>query len=491
MTQVILALDQGTTNSKVLAVAADGQIVAKGSAKLPIYHPQDGWVEQRPEEIWQSTLSALRSCLASLGGAEILGMGISNQRESVLAWHAETGEALAPCISWQCRRTIQACQDLKAAGHERMVQEKTGLPLDPMFPATKIAWLLGYIADHHPALAKTKIRIGTVDSWLLWNLTAGEVFACDASNAARTQLYNVQEGQWDAALAALFGVDLEVLPAVKSSNAKFGVSKGVAPLPDGVPVHAMLGDSHAALFGHGITEAGVVKATYGTGSSLMTPVDAYVVPQKGVTTTIAWAIDGVPTYALEGNILVSAASLPWVSEVLGLEGDVAALSELAESAEALSGVYFVPAFVGLGAPYWDGKARAIFSGITFNTGREQLARAAFEGLAHQISDVFEAMSAQAPAPLQHLLADGGASANAFLMQLQADQLGVDVVASDVPEASALGAGLLAGMALGIWADAKDVPALAGKRAPVRPQLDAEKRKETRSGWHDAVARARL
>ena len=487
--EFVLAIDQGTTNSKAVFIDRKGNVVAKGSAPVPVYHPQPAWVEQNPVEIWQSVLQALKECTVGAGQHKIAVLGVSSQRESVLAWHATSGEALGPCVSWQCRRTAAECDRLRAAGHEHEVLARTGLPLDPMFAATKVAWLLQNIRQTWPSLAEADVRIGTVDSWLLWKLTGGRYHACDESNAARTQLYNISEGKWDEGLGELFGVPLAVLPRVLPSDANFGQTTGVPGVPDGVQVRSMLGDSHAALFGHGVTAPGTVKATYGTGSSLMTLLEGFVAPEGGVTTTIAWSRGGERTYALEGNILVSGASLPWAAELLGLGGNVAALSKLAQTVTDTGGVYFVPALVGLGAPYWDSDATGLFTGLSFTSGPAELAHAVLEALTFQITDVLDVMRAQAPLPFAHLLADGGASSNPFLMQLQADRANVRVVTNDAAEASARGAAFMAGLAVGFWDSLTDVAAQGQKRV-FDPAMPEASRRQKQQGWHQAVARTR-
>lgn len=484
---VILAIDQGTTNSKAILVDKTGRIVSRGSAPVPIYHPQPGWVEQQPIEIWHSVCDAIAACLTDFGdkniARQIAAVGISNQRESVLAWHAKTGEPLGPCVSWQCKRTAAACDTLRQQGVEEDVQRKTGLPIDPMFAATKAAWLFQHTDTND-------ICLGTVDSWLLWCLTDHKTHACDETNAARTQLLDLASGHWNQDLCDTFGVPMNVLPNVHPSDMCFGVTKNVPNLPDGIPIHAMIGDSHAALFGHGITSTGMVKATYGTGSSLMTPLTTFTPPDQGITTTIAWNVNNTRTYAFEGNILVSASSLPWTADLLGL-ADTAALADLATTVDDTGGVYLVPAFVGLGAPHWDSDTRAILCGMTFNTKPAEVARAAMESIALQVADVFDAMNAQSPQPLTRLLTDGGPTANHWLMQLQADVLGVPVAPSEAPEASARGAAYIAGLGVGMWDTPNNIPELTSKGREFTPQWQARKRTQHRRSWRHALAQARL
>lgn len=479
MITAILAIDQGTTNSKAVLVSTEGEILARGSAPVGISHPQPGWVEQDPLRIWRSVQEAIAECLDAGPAVDILGIAISNQRESVTIWDAETGRPLGPVVSWQCRRSAPVCADLNAAGHSSRVQALTGLPIDPMFPGPKMKWLL----DRAPA--GRPIRLGTIDAWLIHCLTDGATHACDASNAARSQLYDLNRRTWSDELCDLFGVPKAALPEVHDSASDFGATRNVPGLRDGIPIAAAVGDSHAALFGHGAFSPGDGKVTFGTGSSVMTTLPRFIAPEHGITTTIAWSINGKPTYAFEGNILVSASALPWMAEILGLP-DVQALVDLAATA-APGGPGFVPAFVGLGAPYWQADARALFAGITFNTTRAQMARAVTDSMAFQVHDVFKAMSAQSPAPLGRLYADGGPSKNTFLMQCVADTLDHAVIQSDAPEASALGAAYLAGLSLGVWSDLDAVAALPRSRTTLLPLAsDASVRLRV---WQDAIFRS--
>ncbi|MQW86100.1 FGGY family carbohydrate kinase [Sinorhizobium saheli] len=479
MTTAILAIDQGTTNSKAVLVSTTGEILSRGSSPVGIEHPQPGWVEQSPSRIWESVREAIAACLQAGPSVDVLGIAISNQRESVTIWDAATGEPLGPVVSWQCRRSAPACAELVAAGQAPRVQALTGLPIDPMFPGPKMRWLLDRVPAGH------EVRLGTIDAWLIHCFTDGAVHACDASNAARSQLFDLNQQAWSDELCALFGVPKAVLPEVRDSASRFGVTRNMRGLRDGIPISAAIGDSHAALFGHGAFNPGDGKVTFGTGSSIMTTLPRFIAPQQGITTTIAWSIDGQPTYAFEGNILVSAAALPWMVEMLGLP-DVQALVDLAATAEP-GGPGFVPAFVGLGAPYWQYDARALFCGITFNTTRAQMARAVTDSMAFQVHDVFKVMSAQSPTPLGRLYADGGPSKNTFLMQCVADTLNHAVTQCDAPEASALGAAYLAGLSLGIWADLAAISALPRACNPIAPRVsDAIDRLQV---WQDAIYRS--
>lgn len=479
--RVVLAVDEGTTNSKAVLVRGDGAIIASGSAAVPIYHPQSGWVEQDAGEIWAATRSAIRECLTACPDVEIVALGISNQRESILIWDRKTGEPLGPVITWQCRRTAPDCAALRDAGHEPDVIARTGLPIDPLFPATKIGWLLSRAESH------SDICVGTVDSWLIWMFSGGTVHETDRSNAARTQLYNLSEARWDEGLCRLFGVDPGLLPTVRDSSHVFGVTRDCDVLPDGIPIGSAIGDSHAALFSHGAFRPGDGKVTFGTGSSVMTTVAEYVAPPDGITTTIAWSLGGVSTFAFEGNILTSASVFPWTARLLGLQS-VDALLDLAATVDSTDGVSLVPAHAGLGSPHWDSDARGLVSGLSFGSGPAQVARAAAESLALQVADVFAIMAAAA-GQIGRLSVDGGPSRNGFLMQMVADYLDHPVTPCRNSEASALGAAHLAGLAVGVWDDLDDLATLAQHDASIAPRMAADRRRRDLEQWHRAVARA--
>jgi glycerol kinase len=480
--RAILSVDQGTTNSKAILVSETGALLARGSSPVGITYPQPGWVEQDPKRIWASVCEAIAACLETAPhGVNVEAIAISNQRESVTIWDAETGEPLGPVLSWQCRRTADECADLISKGHSERVMALTGLPIDPMFPGAKMRWLL----DRTPK--GRRVRLGTIDSWLIHCFTAGKVHACDASNAARSQVLDLNRQIWSQELCDLFGIDLDALPQVRDSSGDFGRTLNVPGIKDGTPILAAIGDSHAALFGHGAFNPGDGKVTFGTGSSVMTTLPHFIAPERGITTTVAWRLGGRPTFAFEGNILVSAASLPWMVEILGLP-DVAALVDLAATA-APGGPGFVPAFVGLGAPYWDSDSRALFSQINFSTTRAQMARAVTDSIAFQVHDVFAAMGAQSPTGFGRLFVDGGPSQNRFLMQCVADMLEHPVIQRDAPEASALGAAYLAGLALGIWSDLESIAGLNSSGNTIEPAPSS--RNERLATWADAIARSTL
>ncbi|GHA22067.1 glycerol kinase [Devosia pacifica] len=479
--ELILAIDQGTTNTKALLVDAAGQIRHQASVPNLVNYPQPGWAEQSATALFDGVRQVIAKVLDSAGGATIAGIGISNQRESVLVWNAQTGSPIGPVVVWQCRRSAPKCDALRASGHEDLIAAKTGLALDPLFPAAKIAWLLDNIPGAREQAERGDLRAGTVDSWLLWNLTGGTTHATDHSNAARTQLFNTETLSWDEELCALFEVPVAMLPEVKASETRFGVTaEGATALPAGTPVLAMIGDSHAALFGHGARQPGAVKATYGTGTSLMALTPSRLHSRNGISSTIAWSQKDTIQYALEGNISVSGQAAAFIAELLGLE-NAAALTALARTVPDSNGVAFVPALVGLGAPYWRSDARGTVTGMSLGTKPAHMARAALEAIAFQVADVYSAMQADMDSELGELRADGGASRNDLLMQFQADILSRPVAAAAAPEVSALGAAALAFSSLG-----HDLPAVAAAKH-FTPQIKASFAQQHRQRWQIAVA----
>lgn len=475
----VLAIDQGTTNTKALLVSDEGVVLARASCALATSYPQAGWAEQSAMAIWSSVQDVIAQILARTDTA-IECIAIANQRETLVVWDARTSRPICPAIIWQCRRTAAICETLVAAGHDAAVVAATGLAINPLFPASKLAWVLQNVAGAADLAAAGHLRAGTVDAWLLWNLTGGASFATDHSNASRTQLFDTGKRAFSPDLCAIYGVPIACLPSPLPSDSQFGVTAAQASgLPAGVPVLAMMGDSHAALYGHGIRTPGSVKATFGTGSSLMTLTPGRVASGSGLSGTIAWTNHAGTAYALEGNITVSAQAAAFMARLLGI-GGAAALSDLAQTVPDCGGVAFVPALAGLGAPHWDDHARGTIAGMTHATTPAHLARATFDAIAHQVADVFEAMEQDVGHAITELCADGGASANPFLMQLQADILGRRVLRADVPEIGAIG---VAAMAL-------RSPALVGAKTAFEPLLPAEDRKPGRERWAVALAKAR-
>ena len=480
----LLAIDQGTTNTKAALVdPATGQILASSARAVGIEFPAPGWVEQDAEDLWSVTLAAVEGALAQAPDVPCLGIAISNQRESVVVWDRRTGKALGPVLGWQDARTAAWCAELAVARPDApaLVRSRTGLSLDPMFSAPKMRWALD--AARAAGVATADIALGTMDAWLVHRLT-GE-HATDAGNASRTLLLDLERLAWSPELLDLFGIPRATLPEIRGSDEGFGRTLGSGRLPAGIPVVAVLADSHAALYHHGCTAPGVGKATYGTGSSIMTPATGPDPAPEGIATTLAWLVDGVPTYAREGNIVASGSALDWMAATLGAPEGIsggAHLTQLAEQVDDAGGVSFVPAFSGLGAPYWDRGATGLLSGVTAGTSRAQLARAALEAVAHQVADVVEAIEADGRARIDTLHADGGATASRVLMQVQADLLGRAVLVADAPEASVLGAALLAARTLGLTAWVPD----PGSTVLPGPGDRGERRRQ----WSRAVARSR-
>lgn len=481
----VLAIDQGTTNSKALLVdMRSGSIAARASRRVLIDFPSPGWVEQDAAQLWGATAEAVRACLASMPGMVPDAVAVSNQRESVVAWSRSTGAPLGPVLGWQDARTTTECDAL--GGSADLVRTLTGLPLDPMFSATKMRWLLDSVVSAGTPVAD--VCLGTIDAWLIWNLSGA--FATEAGNASRTLLMDLGGLNWHPDLLDLFGIPLDVLPAIRASDAGFGRTRGADGIPAGVPVVAVLADSHAALYHHGCTVPGAGKATYGTGTSVMTPCTGPDAAPRGISTTLAWLTDR-PTYAREGNIVASGSALDWMARMLGAdehEPGGAFLTDLAGAVEDAGGVSFVPAFSGLGAPYWDRSATGVLVGMTGGTQRAHLARAALEAVAHQVADVVEAIESDGGARIAVLYADGGATASGLLMQAQADLLGRDVHVADSTDASALGAALLAARTLGLAPESS--PGSDATAVPMRSTSTPADRAARRAGWSTAVARSR-
>ena len=479
---LIVAVDQGTSATKGLLVRGDGSVAARSSVTLGQTHPQPGWVEQGANAIWASVQEAVRRCLDGQDATAVVGLGFSTQRESLVLWDRRSGEAVAPVVSWQDQRTKGACFHLRYQGHGPMVRERSGLPLDPMFSALKAKWLLD---AHDPSRIKARngyLCLGTIDSWLLSRFSGEHLI--EAGNASRTQLLNVACAEWDDELLALFEVPHAALPRVVASIGPFPTSRGLAPLPDGVPVHAVMGDSHAALFAHGAFEPGRVKATYGTGSSVMGLADDPVPPASGLCSTIAWTIAG-PRFAAEGNIRATGAALVWLAELF--EVTPAELAELGARSES-NGVALVPGFNGLGAPWWDMHATGLITGLTLGSKRGELARAALDAIVYQVADVVKAIDDHV-GRVDHLHTDGGPARNAFLMQAQADCINRPVLRANDAELSGLGAAHLAGLGAGIWS-LEDLRRLPRSRDEFRPSEDGADSFVKRGIWNRAVARSR-
>lgn len=449
MTQeIIIALDEGTTNAKAVAVQQDGRVLAKASRPLTIQTPQQGWVEQSGEQLLSASLSVLAEVFAAVDPGKVAGIAISNQRETTIGWYRASGKPIHAAITWQCSRSAPLCHQLHRDHCDEPIRASTGLPIAPLFSASKMRWLLDNLPQGQQLAEQGEICLGTIDSWLLWHLSGGSQFATDPSNASRTQLFNIHRGEWDPDMLALFHIPRAALAQVQPTSSRFALTRGVPGIPDGVPILAMAGDSHAALFGHAQGRAGCVKATYGTGSSIMAPVAATGEQLPTLATTVAWHDGKTLTHALEGNIPHTGDAVAWMDECTGLSelppDELAReLARLPASVDSTLGVYFVPALTGLGAPWWNDQARGVICGLSRGVTRAHLVRAALEAITYQIADVLAAMAKHPDFQLEALMVDGGPTRNDWLMQYQADLLGCPVMRSDVAELSALGVAMLA------------------------------------------------
>ena len=478
---MILAIDQGTTGTTCMVFDEAGGVRGRAYREFTQHFPQPGWVEHDPTEIWEVTRAVGHEALKDAGieGRELEAIGITNQRETVVAWDRSTGEPLQRAIVWQDRRTADRCEELREQGHEALVRERTGLVIDAYFSATKIEWMIRNGVD--PARA----AFGTVDSWLLFKLTGHH--ASDYSNASRTMLFDIRRLGWDEELCELLGVPPECLPEPLASAHVYGET---SEFGGSVPVAGMAGDQQAALYGQGCHEPGLGKNTYGTGSFVLENVGTDApAPPEGLVTTVAWGVDDRVEYALEASIFVTGAAVQWLRDGLGIIEAAGETEALAASLETNEGVYFVPALVGLGSPYWDPYARGTIVGLTRGSGRAHLARAALEAIAHQSADAVEAAEAASGVRLEQLKADGGATANGWLMQFQADVLAVPVLVPEVAETTALGAGYLAGVAVGAWT-AADTRAMWREARRYEPRMSADEREPLRDGWRRALERSR-
>ena len=497
--KAVLALDQGTTGSTALVVGDDGQVLGRGYQELPQYYPQPGWVEHDPAEIWATQLAAARAALARARVAprDVTAIGITNQRETTLLWDRRTGLPVHRAIVWQCRRSAPICERLRGAGLEPLVRARTGLVLDAYFSGTKIAWLLESQPELRASAARGELAFGTVDSWLLWQLTGGRVHATDPSNASRTLCYDIRRLDWDPELTGHLGIPGEVFPRVSPSASVFGETVAHDGLPAGIPVAGIAGDQQAALFGQGAVAPGGAKNTYGTGCFLLLNTGpAPVASTAGLLSTVAWSLPSagggppVVSYALEGAVFVAGAAVQWLRDGLGLIGSAAETEPLARSVPDTGGVYLVPAFVGLGAPYWDMYARGALVGLTRGTTRAHVARATLEAIAYQTRDVLDAMAADAGARPAELRVDGGATENDFLCQFQADVLGLPILRPRVRETTGLGAAYLAGLGVGLWRGPEALAELWQLDRAFEPAMSAERREALYAGWRRAVGRAR-
>ncbi len=489
----ILAIDQGTTGSTALLFDKGGRVLSSAYRELHQVYPRPGWVEHDPKELLSTSLAVAREALekAGVGLPDVRGIGITNQRETTVVWDRHTGEPVSNAIVWQCRRTAPLCEELKKRGMAGSISEKTGLIIDAYFSATKLRWILDHIPRGQHRAGQGDLLFGTVDSWLVWNLTGGAVHITDYTNASRTMLFNIHTLQWDNELLSALDIPEIVLPEVMPSSHVYGETVPGVLGDVRVPICGIAGDQQAALFGQACYETGMAKNTYGTGSFvLLNTGDRPVPSEKGLVTTLAWGLGDRVTYAMEGSIFITGAVVQWLRDGLGIIEQAAESETLARAVPDSGGVFFVPAFVGLGAPHWDMYARGSIFGLTRGTTREHLVRAALESIAYQSRDVIETMSAEADLQLPLLRVDGGGTANAFLMQFQADILGVPIQVPAVTETTALGAAYLAGLATGLWQDTTEIARLWQPVRTYEPAMSRDRRDTLYAGWKRAVEHAR-
>ena len=486
----ILALDQGTSSSRALLFDQQGAIVAQATKELPQIFPRPGWVEHNPNDIWSTQAGVAAEALTNAGVAarDVAGIGITNQRETTILWERRSGKPLGNAIVWQDRRTAAVCERLKVEGLATIIRRKTGLIPDAYFSATKLQWMLQHIPGARAKARAGELAFGTVDSWLVWQLTGGRAHVTDVSNASRTMLFNIITSDWDDQLLDIFGVPRSILPTVRSSSEVYGEASLFA---HPIPIAGLAGDQQAALFGQACHKPGLVKNTYGTGCFMLMHTGAKpIVSKNQLLTTVAWKIGNRIEYALEGSIFIAGAVVQWLRDGLGLIKTSAEVESLAAQVTDNGGVYFVPAFAGLGAPHWDQFARGLIGGLTRGSTAAHLARAALESIAFQVRDVVKAMESDARIKLREVRVDGGASVNNLLLQFQADILGVPVLRPTITETTALGAAYLAGLAVGLWKDQSQIAALWKPERQFRPAMKSAMRARLCLGWSKALERAR-
>lgn len=488
MASYILALDQGTTSSRSILINKEGLIVAVAQKEFNQIFPQPGWVEHNPEEIWKTQLETAKEVIAAakISATDIAAIGITNQRETTVVWDRNTGIPIYNAIVWQDRRTANFCDELKAKGLDKIIQQKTGLIIDSYFSGTKIKWILDNVAGAREKVAKGELCFGTIDTWLLWKLTEGKIHATDVTNASRTMLCNIETGQWDGELEKILDIPGNILPQIKSSSEVFGHTV----LLDGstaIPIAGIAGDQQAALFGQLCTQPGMVKNTYGTGCfMLMNTGEKMIMSENNLLTTIGWKINGITHYALEGSVFIAGAVVQWLRDGLGIIKTSADVEELAKKVANTDGVYVVPAFAGLGAPYWNQHARGTITGLTRGSTSAHIARAAIESIAYQTMDVLKAMEADSGISIKELRVDGGATKNDLLMQFQSDVLDTKVVRPTITETTALGAAYLAGLAVGFWKGIDELQHQWKVDKIFSSQISAAERNNLTTGWHKAI-----
>ena len=488
----ILAIDQGTTSTRAIVFDKKGNIIAVSQQEITQLFPKPGWVEHNASEIWDTVRDTVKEVTDKVGADNITAIGITNQRETTVVWDKRTGKPVYNAIVWQSRQTVDICESLKARGLDPEVRYKTGLLIDAYFSGTKIKWILDHVPGAREDARAGHLLFGTIDTWVLWNLTEGQVHATDYTNASRTMIYNIREKCWDADLLAALEIPDSMLPAVMDSSTVYGVARADLMGTDGIPVAGIAGDQQAALFGQGCFSPGMAKNTYGTGCFMLmnTGTEAVASP-NGLLTTIAWGINGEVEYALEGSIFVAGSAVKWMRDTVELFTDVAETDPIARTLTSSEGVYFVPAFVGLGTPYWDSEVRGAIFGLTRGSSRSHLIRATLESVAYQTRDVLSVMEKDSGISLKGLRVDGGMVANNFLMQFQSDILRVNVERPVVQETTALGAAYLAGLAAGYWKDKQDIAGNWQLDLSFSPQMPAEEAETLYQGWLKAVEAARV
>ena len=487
--RAVLALDQGTTSSRAILFDENSRVLAVAQREFRQIFPQPGWVEHDATEIWRTQIDVAAEAIQRVPGVEIAAIGITNQRETTILWDRATGIPVANAIVWQDRRTTSFCESLAAAGHQARFRERTGLVLDPYFSGTKIRWLLDHVPGVRERAERGELAFGTIDSWLIWNLTAGAVHATDATNASRTLVYDIRRGEWSEELLRILEIPSSILPRVVSSSGIVAPTAAGLPIPAGIAIAGVAGDQHAALFGQRCTAPGMAKSTYGTGAFIVMTTGARFVSTERLLSTIAWEIDRNRDYALEGSVFVAGAAVQWLRDGLGIISSAREIEALAASVPDTGGVMFVPALTGLGAPHWNPHARGTIVGLTRGSTAAHLARATLEAIALQTADVLDAMRSDSGIDLRELRVDGAAAANDLLMQIQADVAATRVVRSSVSEATALGAAYLAGLATSFWTSSKDVDAQWTVDRIFEPRMDSRTREGLLARWRDALERA--
>ncbi len=489
MPRAVLAIDQGTTGTTALVIGRDCSVLGRAYSEFTQYYPKPGWVEHDADEIWRVSLEVAERAIeaSDVAGTDLAAIGITNQRETTVIWDRRSGRPVHRAVVWQSRQTAEICDRLRAGGHEKWIHERTGLVLDAYFSASKIRWILDRVPDGQALAESGDLLFGTIDTWLLWKLTGGEVHATDPTNASRTLLYDIHRRRWASDLLELFEVPRLMLPKIRPSSGIFGTTRALGSIPAGIPVAGIAGDQQAALYGQACWRPGMVKATYGTGSFVVLHTgDRATLSDGGLVTTVCCDENGSPAYALEGSIFTTGAAVQWLRDEMGLIETAAETETIGERVTDTMGVYVVPAFAGLGAPHWDMHARGAVVGLTRGSGRDQIIRATLDSIAYQTRDVVDIMNRESGIEISELRVDGGAAANNVLMQFQADILGIPVVRPNLVETTAAGAAFLAGLGVGFWSDPQELERSWRRERLFEPVMDDDRRDELYGGWQRAV-----